>query len=91
MIFDFLTGLFAIGNAAIEAAAVAAAINGGNHSQTSFVAPEKPCFEEEQVKEKKRGILLVIMYLLLKPRMSTTEGFGKERCGKRKSRETKIH
>lgn len=55
MIFDFLTGLFAIGNAAIEAAAVAAAINGGNHSQTSFVAPEKPCFEEEQVKEKKKG------------------------------------
>ena len=55
MIFDFLTGLFAIGNAAIEAAAVAAAINGGNHSQTSFVAPEKPRFEEEQVKEKKKG------------------------------------
>ena len=55
MIFDFLLGLFAVGNAAIEAATVVAAINGGNHSQTSFVAPEKPRFEEEQVKEKKKG------------------------------------
>ena len=55
MIFDFLLGLFAVGNAAIEAATVVAAINGGNHSQTSFVAPEKPCFEEDQVKEKKKG------------------------------------
>ena len=55
MIFDFLLGLFAVGNAAIEAATVVAAINGGNNSQTSFVAPEKPRFEEEQVKEKKKG------------------------------------
>lgn len=55
MIFDFLLGLFAVGNAAIEAATVVAALNGGNNSQTSFVAPEKPRFEEEQVKEKKKG------------------------------------
>ena len=51
--FDFLLGLFAIGNAAIEAATVMTAINSGNNSQTSCVVPEKPCFEEEQLKEKK--------------------------------------
>ena len=53
--FDFLLGLFAVGNAAIEVATMKAAKNGGSNSQTSFVAPEKPCFEEEQVKEKKTG------------------------------------
>ena len=45
-LFDFLIGLFAVGNAAIEVAAIQFAKKSENRSQTSFVAPDNPCFEE---------------------------------------------
>lgn len=54
-LFDFLLGIFSIGNAAIDVAAMQYAKKSEKRSQTSFVAPEKPCFEDEQVKEKPKG------------------------------------
>lgn len=53
--FDILAGLFALGNAAIDATAITLAVreNQKIKEQEVFVAPPKPCFPNEVKKEEK--------------------------------------